>query len=224
MGQVALSPKKTNDRRGGKHLSGVSGILVPMSGDATEEQGYDNSWPALLEFAEREAGRQTTDSLLAEEVAATVIKKLVIREADIAPEARRAWLRTAVRNELIDLRRRAHVGSNEPRHIALPDDAAVQAKREGSRRRWLANSPSSEAIWRERERRVESVAGHVLSRLNDRQRELILLSMDESLTHEQIAEALGYANADVVKTTLNRLRKRLRDEFGADIENVLREW
>ena len=64
----------------------------------------------------------------------------------------------------------------------------------------------------------------VLSRLNDRQRDLILLSMDETLTHEQIAEALGYANADVVKATLNRLRKRLRDEFGDEIGNVLREW
>lgn len=195
-----------------------------MTGAGQGEPDHDNSWEALLEFAEREAGRQTADSLLAEEVAATVIKKLVIRETEIAPEARRAWLRTAVRNELIDLRRRAHVGSNEARHIALPDDSALQMKREGSRRRWLANSPSSEAIWRERERRMESIAGHVLSRLNDRQRELILLSMDETLTHEQIAEALGYANADVVKVTLNRLRKRLRDEFGADIENVLREW
>ena len=195
-----------------------------MTGAGQGEADHDNSWEALLAFAEREAGRQTVDSLLAEEVAATVIKKLVIRETEIAPEARRAWLRTAVRNELIDLRRRAHVGSNEPRHIALPDDSALQAKREGSRRRWLANSPSSEAIWREREQRMESIAGHVLSRLNDRQRDLILLSMDETLTHEQIAEALGYANADVVKVTLNRLRKRLRDEFGDEIGNVLRDW
>lgn len=51
-------------------------------------------------------------------------------------------------------------------------------------------------------------AGRLIAMLSARERELVQLVV-EGTPHADIAEAMGYANADSVKTTLSRLRKRL---------------
>lgn len=184
----------------------------------------DAEWRALMDFAEREARRQTADAYLAEDVAALTMKKLLAQESSIAPEARRTWVRTVIQRTIIDQHRRNHTAGGGDRLRGLPDDSEIAAKRPHSGRRWVGNSPSMENIARQREERLGEVAKRLLSGLNDRQRQLLLLASEESFTHEQIAEALGYASADVVKVTLNRLRKRLRDEFGTELEDLFREW
>lgn len=192
---------------------------------ATRGRPMDDAlWRELMDFAEHEARRQTADRYLAEDVAALTMKKLLAQESRIAPEARRTWVRTVIQRTIIDHHRRNHTAGGGDRLRDLPDDAEIAAKRPHSGRRWVGNSPSLAAMAHQREARVGEVAQHVLSSLNDRQRQLLVLSAQPSLSHEEIAETLGYASAAVVKVTLNRLRKRLRDEFGTELENLFNEW
>lgn len=51
-------------------------------------------------------------------------------------------------------------------------------------------------------------AGRLVALLTPRERELVQLVV-EGTPHADIAEAMGYASADSVKTTLSRLRRRL---------------
>lgn len=55
---------------------------------------------------------------------------------------------------------------------------------------------------------VRQQAGAVLALLNDRERELIQL-VAEGTPQAEIAEIMGYGSADSVKTTLNRLRRKV---------------
>ena len=51
-------------------------------------------------------------------------------------------------------------------------------------------------------------AGMLIAMLSPRERELVQLVV-EGTPHADIAEAMGYANADSVKSTLGRLRRRI---------------
>jgi DNA-directed RNA polymerase specialized sigma24 family protein len=50
----------------------------------------------------------------------------------------------------------------------------------------------------------------LMAQLDEQEREFVLL-VASGYSQEEIADILGYANADVVKTTLNRKRKKLKD-------------
>ena len=67
----------------------------------------------------------------------------------------------------------------------------------------LGSSSSWGAIVREQ-------AGVLLAMLTPRERELIQLVAEET-PQADIAEIMGYANADSVKVTLNRIRKKIKD-------------
>ena len=67
----------------------------------------------------------------------------------------------------------------------------------------LGRSSSWVAIFREQ-------AGVLLAMLTPRDRELIQL-VAEDTPQADIAEIMGYANADSVKVTLNRIRKKIKD-------------
>ena len=64
-------------------------------------------------------------------------------------------------------------------------------------------------------------AGALLAMLTPRERELVQL-VAEDTPQAEIAEAMGYANADSVKVTLNRIRKKIRD--GADSAGLDTRW
>jgi RNA polymerase sigma-70 factor (ECF subfamily) len=57
---------------------------------------------------------------------------------------------------------------------------------------------------------VREQAGVLLAMLNPRERELVQL-VAEDTPQAEIAEIMGYANADSVKVTLNRIRKKIKD-------------
>lgn len=59
--------------------------------------------------------------------------------------------------------------------------------------------------------------------LSARQRLMLMLAAAET-SNEEIATMLGYASSDSVKTTIARLRKSIREQFGTDIERLFREW
>lgn len=64
-------------------------------------------------------------------------------------------------------------------------------------------------------------AGVLLTMINPRERELIQL-IAEDTPQAVIAEIMGYANADSVKVTLNRIRKKIKD--GADAAGLATHW
>jgi RNA polymerase sigma-70 factor (ECF subfamily) len=68
---------------------------------------------------------------------------------------------------------------------------------------------------------VREQAGVLLAMLNPRERELIQL-VAEDTPQSEIAEIMGYANADSVKVTLNRIRKKIKD--GADAAGLDTRW
>ena len=57
---------------------------------------------------------------------------------------------------------------------------------------------------------VREQAGVLLAMLTPRERELIQL-VAEDTPQAEIAQIMGYANADSVKVTLNRIRKKIKD-------------
>ena len=57
---------------------------------------------------------------------------------------------------------------------------------------------------------VREQAGVLLAMLTPRERELVQL-VAEDTPQADIAEIMGYANADSVKVTLNRIRKKIKD-------------
>ena len=68
---------------------------------------------------------------------------------------------------------------------------------------------------------VQEQAGVLLAMLTPRDRELIQL-VAEDTPQSEIAEIMGYANADSVKVTLNRIRKKIKD--GADAAGLATHW
>ena len=68
---------------------------------------------------------------------------------------------------------------------------------------------------------VREQAGVLLAMLNPRERELIQL-VAEDTPQAEIAEIMGYANADSVKVTLNRIRKKIKD--GSDAAGLDTRW
>ena len=63
--------------------------------------------------------------------------------------------------------------------------------------------------------------GILLAMLNPRERELVQL-VAEDTPQADIAEIMGYANADSVKVTLNRIRKKIKD--GSDAAGLETCW
>lgn len=195
-------------------------LATLTSGEALMEP----DWEELLQVAQREARRLLNDEFRADDIAATVMKRIWSRLSRIDADELKAYVRRSVLNEVRDQYRREHTDGGRPRLNELPDEEAMRRKPIGSARRWMVSSPSNQAIRRERDEHVAEVLGDVLAGLSDRQRLLLTLAADETHTNEHIAQELGYANADTVKATLSRLRKRLREQFGADIDELLREW
>jgi RNA polymerase sigma-70 factor (ECF subfamily) len=63
--------------------------------------------------------------------------------------------------------------------------------------------------------------GILLAMLTPRERELVQL-VAEDTPQADIAEIMGYANADSVKVTLNRIRKKIKD--GSDAAGLETRW
>ena len=105
-----------------------------------------------------------------------------------------AWANTVAGNLCVNLAR-----SPGRRQAEMDEDDGPRALN----RFLLGSSSSWGAIVREQ-------AGVLLAMLTPRERELIQL-VAEDTPQSEIAEIMGYANADSVKVTLNRIRKKIKD-------------
>ena len=116
-----------------------------------------------------------------------------------------AWANTVAGNLCVNLAR-----SPGRRQAEMDEDDGPRALN----RFLLGSSSSWGAIVREQ-------AGVLLAMLTPRERELIQL-VAEDTPQSEIAEIMGYANADSVKVTLNRIRKKIKD--GSDAAGLATCW
>lgn len=183
----------------------------------------ESSWGHMLAVAKAEAMRLTHDDFHADDLAATVVKRLYSREADVSQEARDAYVRACVRNAFIDEIRRDGAAMRRGHAQELPLDDELAAVRNFAGEPLSPTSPSNKVIRRERKVAAHELVEQIFAGLNERQRLMLMLAASET-SNEEIATMLGYANSDTVKTTISRLRKKIRDDFGTDIERLFREW
>ena len=134
---------------------------------------------------------------------------LRLASQDPVPDNVDAWVTTVTRN-LVHDRLRAKV-RREDKQLALDIDEDRRAKREayGELRAFLLEGvPASAPVDRDAQDRLLLEMAEVLS---PREISLLLLLADGA-SHEQIAEQLGYKNADTVKSTLRKVRLKVQDQ------------
>lgn len=158
---------------------------------------------AAREFALKVARRHVADPQTAEDVAQEVMLRLC--SLSDRPENVEAWITRAVRNRVIDYRRAI---SRSPRSAPYDDiphrldiDLFLSA---------TGVSPSLMAVGRIR---FAEVWADLEAILNEREIEVIRMTVAR-IPQARIAEELGYANADSVKATLVRIRRKVRELTG----------
>lgn len=202
----------------------LSESMSALAGDRGRKSMIsESSWGQMLAVAKAEAMRLTHDEFHADDLAATVVKRLFQREADVSQEARDAYVRACVRNAFIDEIRRDGAAMRRGRAEELPLDDEPVGMRNFGGLPFSRTSPSNKVIRRERKVAAHELVERIFAVLNERQRLILMLAAGET-SNEEIATMLGYASSDSVKTTIARLRKKIRDEFGTDIERLFREW
>jgi DNA-directed RNA polymerase specialized sigma24 family protein len=154
----------------------------------------------------------TTDDLAAEVMA---------KYARHRPTVYKPWLERTLRSTLIDHWRRGRIRLagewTSVRFERLPPSSFVSDPAGGPPAGFpsglLASSLSSVPG-------NEDVARRMLAALTPRQREVVVARYWEDLSSAAIAGLLGYKNAAVVDTVLDRAERRLRERFGGGIDAV----
>jgi RNA polymerase sigma factor (sigma-70 family) len=95
----------------------------------------------------------------------------------------------------------------------------IDLNRKNSRMEFRENLPEREETAFRNSHLLKEILEKALSRLNDRQRSLVLLKDYEGYSYEEIAEITGL-NGTQVKVTLHRARLLLK-EWLVSVENVL---
>jgi len=157
----------------------------------------------LMDSARKSARQQTGNVDWADDAVAEAFARLTA--LGYWPDNPQGWLRTAVRNIIIDRSRQKF----ETDRMQLPSPAkagetantfidfeALVAELMESRR-------TSELVF------VRNAIRDMRDQVSDKEWELLLASF-EGLSHQEIAVVLGYASAATVTQTLSRIRKKLK--------------
>lgn len=130
----------------------------------------------------------------AEELAQEIVRKII--EKDVQPNEQAAYVRQAVRNAIIDQRRRSEVQSKALHEIALtcPSHAA--------------HSPLEQAIRNE----SAEIVRQAVAKLPERVRAVATLLYLEGWKRSQVATAIGTSQA-AVNSLANRARQALSQEL-----------
>ena len=163
-------------------------------------------WAIVREAALREL--RAHNSPVVRGAAEDLAQEVVIEYADAAAcqtiEHPRAWAKLVARRRAVDLLRRTRsVGDVE-------DD-------EGQALRFFLH----QGIRTSREALLLEQVDQLLAALSDRERQLVRMVADGE-SQADIASALGYASAAVVRTTLHRLRRRIMEH--ADQLGIDQDW
>lgn len=169
----------------------------------------DDQWARVYAVAAREARRALRDPVMAEDVAAMTVERMLEAPAVLPDDRIEAYARTVVRNLLVDKGRRVQRGATAE---AVADDE-LEAGMGIFGLALHGKDPLAKVLKSERIRRRIDLARRIFDSLNDRERALVELSL-AGATAAEIADELGYASAATVRVTHMRIRQRLEVEFG----------
>lgn len=169
----------------------------------------DEQWMRVFRAAEREAQRRLRNPIVAEDVAAIAVEKMLKASAVVPDDGLEAYVVTVVRNLLIDKHR-----GRAPTEPVEDDDLESGMAIFGLALH--AKDPLAKMLKSERIRRRIDVARRILDSLNPRELALVELTL-AGASGAEIADELGYASAAVVRTTRNRIYQRLQRGFARDV-------
>lgn len=173
------------------------------------EQSRDRSLPELWEFAVRVA--QAKGSPDPEAVAQEVVLRLT--QLDSWPENPQAWVRRAAQNQVIDDWRKVE---RRPEEKELGDD---NGDAKADTLAWLMSCRPTSAAGMQ-DMAYAWFHERLGSAFTDDEIRLLTMAA-EGLPQSEIAAALGYRSAAVVKTTLARLRKKAAALDRAELEELI---
>lgn len=178
-------------------------------------------WAHVQRIALAEARRRCHHNpAFAEDLAAAVVEKLLRAEPQIKPGGLDAYVRAAVLNTYLDDKAKADAAMRGGSPLQL-DELTAEVAQAILDAVLISLSPSAIVIRRQREQSRMRLYLEIVDGLPPRKRELVLLAA-QGLPQAEIAERLGYASADSVKTTLNRIYKEIRSAVevrGSDLSS-----
>jgi RNA polymerase sigma factor (sigma-70 family) len=177
----------------------------------------DDQWAHIRDVAEAKAMKLTYgDAPLSEDLASLVIEKLLVKDDDLEPDNLDAYVRTMVRNAYLDRRAKQNAAYRGGPSLKHPMDEEIHAIADEVagvfKYALLSSSPSNRLVRRERQDMRARAYQEILASLPEKKQNLVRMAA-EGLSHKEIAEALGYANAGVVKQTLHRTYQGIREQF-----------
>lgn len=166
-----------------------------------------------MEFARNKVKYITRNPEWAEEAVAEVFSKLAT--LPYWPENPHSWIAVALQNKIYDFSRRKHhkdrVDLGAGNQANSPENSDFNPMEN-----LLLMQNTSQTFF------LKQLLRDIIDSLSERELEL-LLAAAEGLSHQEIADLLGYASAATVTQTLFRLRDRLRQEFGSwDFDFMIR--
>lgn len=171
----------------------------------------DALWARVLDVAYGEALRRTHNQHQAEDLAEAAVERLMLSTQPIHPYAVPRFVRTTVYNLFVDQVRHNAAAMRRGGELAVaPEDLELHEQQ--AREAQHAASPSSIVMARETEREQVRACREMLGSLNPRHRRLIEMAQ-AGHTHAEIATALGFASAGVVKQTLHRVHRHLAKAY-----------
>jgi len=157
----------------------------------------------LMAYARKRAMQQTRNVDWAEDAVAEAFARL--SALDYWPENPKGWISTVVRNILIDRSRQKFEADRVqlPSPINAQDNSDPNIDFESLVSDLMASRRTSEMVF------LRSAVRDMRDQVSDKEWELLLASY-EGLSHQEIADVLGYASAATVTQTLSRIRKKLK--------------
>jgi len=141
----------------------------------------------------------------AEDIAQQALIRLL--RQDPRPPNPDAWITMTTQWLVLDLRK---ANRRRARPAAAGDVAEIDVGGREAVERFVADGvPASYPVDADA---VDRIWHQLEQRLSPRELEVLALVV-EGVAYDEIAGQVGYKNADTVKVTVNRIRKKLRDDF-----------
>lgn len=151
-----------------------------------------------LAIANKFSQKWTHTSLGFEDYAATAIEKLLMQKQK--PENIEAWLKMVITNMMIDRHKKIKARKPSLRDLSPEEIQAIAVGR---------NDPTMTSLIA-----IKDYVADILDELPDKEQQLLILDAAGFSTKE-IASELGYANARVVATRIEQIRRKVRKSINS---------
>jgi RNA polymerase sigma factor (sigma-70 family) len=195
----------------------ASDRTTPCRGKAGPMELTDQQWLDVRKVAEAKAMQMTHgDAARSEDIASIVIEKLLVRDVEIQPGKLNAYVREMVKNTYLDQKAKQNAAYRGGPSFKHPMDEEIHGIAElvaGIFKYGLMTSgPSAKVIRREREDARLAAYEEILASLPEKKRQMVRMAA-EGRSHKEIAQELGYANAGVVKSSLQRVYRQIAETY-----------